>query len=531
MLKNTIVCVMIVAAAALGWEQLANVPSYVDVGAGTHITWGEGMVWGMFPTHSAGETLTYVAHYAPGSNVWDTLDDPMETEYLKHTSLTFQWLACPALFGIGVDPDSNASLYWYHPDLPEWGWDSYWIDPEDDGITLGNGACIAYVPNEGYDPVSNPVPGWIYCLPGSGKDFHRYWIPDTSDGGLTTYGYCPGPGAIIADQTPHFKWSQYAQPTQYRIQVSTNPFFLGNVTDTVLTIPEFEPSAKLSNGTFYWRSAAWTNNGWLWSSSHNFVLQGGWQRVYPDIPQSVGTGAAMAFDADAFGDSALIVLRGGGNKEFYEYNLTNGQWIDTLKDAPVAVHAGTSLTTHDPTGEWAKYPCAAFGGSDTSDCPYHYHTDGDIVGWVPFDTTGADPLWYSHFPEHLGSEASMAAGTEHMDYLVVGDHHFYKLEPPPESRDGGQAGVTRNGKANAHVIANCNGIEVAYQLPASAHVRAMLHDAVGRRVGMLDVGGQKAGTHRLCWNRDHEGRKLSAGAYFVLLDMGKEQARLKAVVR
>jgi hypothetical protein len=42
---------------------------------------------------------------------------------------------------------------------------------------------------------------------------------------------------------------------------------------------------------------------------------------------------------------------------------------------------------------------------------------------------------------------------------------------------------------------------------------------------------QQAGTHRLSWNRDGDGRKLSAGAYFVLLDMGAEQARLKAVVR
>ena len=35
----------------------------------------------------------------------------------------------------------------------------------------------------------------------------------------------------------------------------------------------------------------------------------------------------------------------------------------------------------------------------------------------------------------------------------------------------------------------------------------------------------------LVWDRDNEGCKLSAGAYFVLLDMGTEQARLKAVVR
>jgi hypothetical protein len=47
---------------------------------------------------------------------------------------------------------------------------------------------------------------------------------------------------------------------------------------------------------------------------------------------------------------------------------------------------------------------------------------------------------------------------------------------------------------------------------------------------MLDAGEQKAGMHRLSWNHDQQGRKLSAGAYFVLLDMGTEQARLSAVL-
>jgi hypothetical protein len=47
---------------------------------------------------------------------------------------------------------------------------------------------------------------------------------------------------------------------------------------------------------------------------------------------------------------------------------------------------------------------------------------------------------------------------------------------------------------------------------------------------MLDAGEQNAGMHRLGWNSSPDGRKLSAGAYFVLLDMGNEQARLKVVV-
>ena len=43
------------------------------------------------------------------------------------------------------------------------------------------------------------------------------------------------------------------------------------------------------------------------------------------------------------------------------------------------------------------------------------------------------------------------------------------------------------------------------------------------------MGGQSR-TYNLEWNRANDGRSLSTGAYFVLIDMGKETARLKAVV-
>jgi hypothetical protein len=85
--------------------------------------------------------------------------------------------------------------------------------------------------------------------------------------------------------------------------------------------------------------------------------------------------------------------------------------------------------------------------------------------------------------------------------------------------------------ATARFCPSSSGVLVEYQLPAAARVRATLHDAVGRRIGTQDAGEQKAGLHQLSWNRDQEGRRLSAGTYFVHLDMGTEQARLKAVVR
>jgi hypothetical protein len=131
----------------------------------------------------------------------------------------------------------------------------------------------------------------------------------------------------------------------------------------------------------------------------------------------------------------------------------------------------------------------------------------------------------------------MITGADHYGYLTTGyQHRFYRVEPEGFARGGGEQGGevargTPSARAVARTIAVNDGIEIEYEMPVAARVRATLHNAVGRRIGMLNVGEQNAGTHRLGWSRDPEGRRLSAGTYFVLLDLGAEQARLKAVVR
>jgi hypothetical protein len=47
---------------------------------------------------------------------------------------------------------------------------------------------------------------------------------------------------------------------------------------------------------------------------------------------------------------------------------------------------------------------------------------------------------------------------------------------------------------------------------------------------MVDSGRQNAGTGRLSWKTDNEGRKLSAGTYIMSLDLGADQVNLKTVV-
>jgi DNA-binding beta-propeller fold protein YncE len=76
-----------------------------------------------------------------------------------------------------------------------------------------------------------------------------------------------------------------------------------------------------------------------------------------------------------------------------------------------------------------------------------------------------------------------------------------------------------------------DAVVVEYELNAPARVKATVFDAAGRLARVLYSGQQSAGAHRLNWNLDASGGRASPGAYFIVLDTGRERFRLKAVVR
>ena len=178
---------------------------------------------------------------------------------------------------------------------------------------------------------------------------------------------------------------------------------------------------------------------------------------------------------------------------------------------------------------------AVFGSEVKDDNPYQYDPNQDPGEcWQVYDNddTSDSLRYYFHLPRTIWDHSSMVLGGNTL-YLIPafdGEDRLYKLILTGGG-EGGAAGPSQVGGSKAHVIAGYDGVEVEYQLPATAHVRAALHDAVGRQVGVYDAGELKPGIHRLSWDRDNDGRRLSAGAYFVLLDMGTGQSRLKAVVR
>ena len=75
------------------------------------------------------------------------------------------------------------------------------------------------------------------------------------------------------------------------------------------------------------------------------------------------------------------------------------------------------------------------------------------------------------------------------------------------------------------------GTLVMFELGASERVRAGLYDAAGRLVRVLVDERLPAGTHRRSWDRrDHTGRLVTPGVYFLRLDAGAHHSRQKLVV-
>jgi len=242
----------------------------------------------------------------------------------------------------------------------------------------------------------------------------------------------------------------------------------------------------------------------------------------PKLNDNPSSGAKLAYcDENTFGHKSVVALYGSTARRFAEYDIDNGTWTP-LDDAPCNVDIATSLTTNAAVGGDPRI-LAAFGNDEEGDCPHRFR---------PYATPQWDELNDNdtHFPDDITHGSSMAIGANDVLYLLPGGgNDFYGVDISGLF-GGQQARFVPGGSANAHAVMVRDGIEVEYQLPAAAHVRASLHDALGRRVGAVDAGKQNAGTHRLSWNGNQEGRKLSAGAYFVSLDMGVEQVTLKTVI-
>jgi len=523
--KFTVVCGLLLAAtAATAWEQMPYVDYPAEVQSGSAITYGDGKVWGIFPDPSD-SSWTYFEYYDPndsGGPTWVYPGQAYDLFFLGDPAITFQWRFGGEVLVVGNedgDPDWPM-LYSYNLV------DSIWDEEEIDDFSFGAGASIAFRPASGY--YGTYVAGWMYCLAGGGQGFWCYSVPGPGD--VTVGGICPGQGALYADQTPTFIWSPVQGAQKYKLTISPNSNMSNPVLVDSMNEPNYGVTEELSNGVYYWQTASRQGSTWTACAAvHSFTLEGGWTQL-ADIPVEVSYGASLAYEKDFYsGEERLLALRGGGSWYYYTYSVAEDTWYEYT--TPIAQNVGTAIVTHEaasPTQPYWPGPWAIFGGESDS-LYYHNYPSG---GWSTYGPAGA-------FPLSLGPGASLAYSIESDTpylYLTVGEdgngprNNFYRQQLPT-SGGGGQAGSTRLASVPARLINGYGKVTVEYQLSAPARVNVTVFDAAGRLARVLYSGQQSAGAHRLNWNLDASGGRASPGAYFILLDTGRERFRLKAVVR
>ena len=519
MLRAAICCLMLAATVAVAWETMASVDYPAEVQSGSAITYGDGKIWGIFPDPSD-SLWTYFEYYDPnylGGPAWVYPGQMSDLFFLGDPAITFQWRFGGEVLVVGTEDGDPDWPMLYSYSLME----SSWEEEEIEDFSLGAGASIAFRPAANY--YGTYVAGWMYCMAGGGKEFWCYSIPGPGD--MTVDGICPGETSLIADQTPLFIWGPAQGAQKYKLTISLNsgmssPVFVDSTNDTTYQVTD-----SLSNDVYYWQAASRQGAVWSAGAVHSFTLEGGWTQL-SDLPVDVTYGASLAYEKDFYNNEECLIAFTAGHQYLDVYSVSGNTWNSDIT-TPKGQCVGSAIVTHEAASSTPpplEGPWAVFG----EDCDSVYYHTYDKPGW---------PHYYS-VPQSLGPGASLAysieSGTPYL-YLIVGEdeydprNDFYRQELPTSG--GGQGRVSRLGAARAFAITGSGTVEVQYQLPATAHVHAALHDAVGRQVGMLDAGEQKPGAHMLSWEQDGQGRRLSAGVYFVLLDMGAEQATLKAVVR
>ncbi len=529
MRRIILITIAILAMAHGNWERLEDIPIPAQRGACITYSFSEwggrpyDTVWGVFPNGSPANGKTYFLYYNCGNGHWYFPSDSLISQYyLENTAISFEWIE-GVVYVIGNEGTTDI-LYRYP--LSKASWQRECISE----FNMGTRPGLTFQPNSNYHRQLYPIPGWLYCIPGGGSQgFWRYAIPSSLEP-VAVDGIYPPNGAVIADQTPVFIWRDEPAAINYRLIVSTDPEFATTLIDVITTSPSYQVETKMANGVYYWRTAFQSLNSiWKWGAVHSFTLDGGWVRLV-DIPKPVGDGAALAY-AGPYGGwpECLFAFVGNGDTMWYVYRIGRNDWWATGVGSPYQ-NGGSALAVHKlPNREYGP-PYAIFG-KNSSDALHVY----DWARWI----------WVDTLPEVLGPGASIAAGKAVFSpwpgryvYLIVGEeagvgprNHFWRyLAPVYDDQKEDNHSLGTQGKQGqtirqAKVRTTSEGVVVEYQLQAPADVRLVVYDALGRQVAVLYSGSQSAGVHRLKW------RPAVSGAYFVLLDTGRETTNLKVVAR
>lgn len=545
---RTLLTLMLLAASATpsvvaqtlparGWEQRETLDEPVFV-AGRGFVFGGNRIWAVYSVdHDADEQeedwATYVYVHDQDDDEWDWLWEDEDAQLLHSALVYLPYHGRLFFVGERVDGNQNSDMLYFQFDITE-------EEMESDNVPfeLGPGAALAYRPG----PVhSHPLHGgWVYCFPGAGDEFWRYALPHFPDQAVD--GICPPANATITHPTPPFQWVAPALPSYagHCLILARDQGFNDTVFCTeqdidfnaVNSAASYQCAVPLDPGTYWWKAGADDGTGYTWTQVRSFEVEAlGWAQL-DDLPFSAGAGASLAYDHQNYYEQAtrnLLALPGGNSRAYWRYNPAQDTWLlsdSTPRRQGADGHMATPLYS-EAVGTRGE-PWAIFADG-TQDRSLFYHKKGENK-WEDE---------YHQLPRRPRAGAAIIPAYHDGDdwvyyvpgYLSIGGDDFYRLKVTKNQGTigGGQTGASLPMTANAHIIGQGEELALSYRLKAPGLVRVLVCDVAGRVVATLASGEQAAGTHELRWSPKASGART--GAYFVVLDAGPQQARLKTVVR
>ena len=245
-----------------------------------------------------------------------------------------------------------------------------------------------------------------------------------------------------------------------------------------------------------------------------------------------GNGGALEGQTQTMTGSLVLTLQGTGDFAGYARTLTLPATVQTAT-APYVKTAGpqhfaalvSSITATLPAGDAQFASLTINGGEGASFSSPGHTTFTPVVGGKWNVESSLDVGYRLTFTGKAGGPfAGYGGSTDTRARLVAGAAPTVLAAPPRPA-----ANVLRVSEAMPNPTRG--PLLVTLDLPRATHVRATVHDVLGRTVRVIADGMRDSGVQGVAWDgQDGQGRRAAPGLYLVRIDAGSERFARRVVV-
>jgi hypothetical protein len=384
-------------------------------------------------------------------------------------------------------------------------------------------------------------------------------IPNTSDNGTCLWTILNTPSSTClarvtdTDGSPTdqsdavFTISQSQAPYTYtarQVNSSQKPVLDGNLNDAVWSAVNSETLAR--GGTNDAFNQAWSSFSdnlvtWkaVWSEEDNKLYVG--VNVVDDIRGTTDNDNGSANQAPWQDDSVEFFTDGDHSDGSYDTYGPAQQWRVTTKNNRNLYHY-TDDNYHLYTGnDFATFVRLGNNGNWTLEAAFAVYDNysnvrrtlrlGDVIGWDVWYNDSDDRTLTNGYYVRDVQTGWWYAGPAHASADYFGD---LVLGGPVDITSVAERNdvLPKSFKVGSNYPNPFNGETVVeFGLPQSGKVGAEVYNMLGEKIRVLSAGHEyQPGIYEISWDgRDHFGRAVTSGMYFIRLQCGAEARLIKAI--